>query len=219
MKQAVRYLRRLQRAGPRKVLDVPATVDRIGREGLLIEPVLVPLRTNQAQLILLVDRDGSMVPFHALADQLVDTCQRAGRLGRFAAFYFHNTPTAAPGPSGQEFFLYRHKAVVSEVPLPDVFEKFDPEQVSLLVFSDAGAARRSWNPARITTTAAFLDRLEQLGLLAVAWLNPVPCLRWSGTSAAAIQQIVPMSEMNRQGLGQAVAVLRGRDHSSSSQPC
>jgi uncharacterized protein with von Willebrand factor type A (vWA) domain len=44
----------------------------------------------------------------------------------------------------------------------------------------------------------------------VAWLNPMPELRWTGTSAATIAHQVPMFTLTRRGLDAAVEVLRGR---------
>ena len=70
MKQSWRHLRRLVREGPREELDVAATVEKVSHQGLLLEPVLIPHRINRTQLLLLIDRDGSMAPFHALTPSI-----------------------------------------------------------------------------------------------------------------------------------------------------
>jgi uncharacterized protein len=46
----------------------------------------------------------------------------------------------------------------------------------------------------------------------VAWLNPMPQLRWARSSAAEIRQQgrIAMFSLDRQGLDRAVDVLRGR---------
>ncbi|HEY9601328.1 MAG TPA: hypothetical protein V6C85_06930, partial [Allocoleopsis sp.] len=64
MKQSWRYLRRPVREGIPIELDIEATVNQIGQRGVLLEPVLVPRRVNRTELLLLIDQDGSMVPFH-----------------------------------------------------------------------------------------------------------------------------------------------------------
>src|SRR2546421_13070007 len=90
MKQSWRSLRRPMRAGPPIELDVDATINEIGRTGYLLKPVLVPYRKNRAELLLLLDQGGSMVPFHMLSRRLTETALRGGRLGKANIYYFHN---------------------------------------------------------------------------------------------------------------------------------
>ncbi len=90
MKQSWCYLRRLVREGVPTELDVEATVAKTVRQGILLEPVLIPPRVNRTNLFLLIDREGSMVPFHGLSRQLLDTAIRGGRLRQTRVFYFHD---------------------------------------------------------------------------------------------------------------------------------
>lgn len=92
MKQNWRYLRRPVREGIPTELDIEATVNQIGQQGVLLEPVLLPPRINQSELLLLIDQDGSMVPFHSLSRRLAETAVRGGRLGKAGIYYFHNCP-------------------------------------------------------------------------------------------------------------------------------
>ncbi|MBR8840084.1 MAG: hypothetical protein DSM106950_40350, partial [Stigonema ocellatum SAG 48.90 = DSM 106950] len=92
MKQIWRYLRRPVREGQPTVLDLEATVNQIGRQGILLQPVLVPRRVNKAELLLLIDQDGSMVPFSLLSRRLAETALRGGRLSKPRIYYFHNSP-------------------------------------------------------------------------------------------------------------------------------
>ena len=55
------------------------------------------------------------------------------------------------------------------------------------------------------TSCAQLGRQTSL----VAWLNPMPRDRWSGTSARIVAGLVPMFPLEPEGLGHAVDVLRG----------
>ncbi len=64
------------------------------------------------------------------------------------------------------------------------------------------------NPARIEETQKFLAGLKQQ-VRYVAWLNPMPKARWTGTSAEAIAQLIPMFEIDRKGLDGAIEALRG----------
>jgi len=199
MKQSWRHLRRSVREGPPEELDVAATVEKVGREGILLEPVLVPRRTNRAELVLLVDQGGSMVPFHALSRQLVETARRGGRLGRAGVYYFHDYPTG---------YLYCDPARLEAQPLPDALAAIGPRAAALIV-SDAGAARGNFDSERVKCTQEFVEQLRQV-VRYYAWLNPMPHTRWSGTTAAEIARLLPMFEMSRHGLDAAVDALRGR---------
>lgn len=59
MKQIWRHCRRMVREGTPTELDIAATVNDIGRKGLLLKPILIPRRVNKSELILLIDQDGS----------------------------------------------------------------------------------------------------------------------------------------------------------------
>lgn len=199
MKQSWRYLRRLIREGPPIELDVEATVKQISREGMLLHPVTSPRRVNRNELLLLVDRDGSMLPFHSLSERLTKTAMYGGRLAKAGIYYFHNCP-------GQ--YLYRDPYHQVAEPIGEVLSTFHHDYAGVLIFSDAGAARGGFSRERLELTAEFLDRLRQQ-LRYVAWLNPMPRDRWTGT-AGEIAKLVPMFELSRQGLERAIDVLRGK---------
>jgi uncharacterized protein with von Willebrand factor type A (vWA) domain len=199
MKQSWRYLRRPAREGPPEELDVRATIEKIGRDGILLEPVLVPLRSNRAELVLLMDQDGSMVPFHALLRQLITTARRGGRLGQADVYYFHDYPDS---------YLYCDPARLEAQPIPDVLAVIG-ERAAVLIISDAGAARGNFDSERVERTEGFIQQLKQSVRL-YAWLNPMPNTRWPGTTAGEIARLVPMFEMNRRGLDAAISALRGR---------
>lgn len=199
MKQRWRAMRRLVRAGPPTELDIAATIDQIGRQGLLSAPVLMPQRVNRTELLLLLDQDGSMVPFHALGRRLADTAARGGRLGRAGIFFFHNSPAE---------HLYHDPALVEAVPIEQVVRAAS-QQAAVLIFSDAGAARGGHSPERVALTRAFLRRLGR-DIRHLAWLNPMPRARWQGTSAGEVARMIQMFPMTRRGLSGAIDVLRGR---------
>ena len=204
MKQSWRYLRRLIREGSRTELDIEATAYQIARQGQLLELVMVPERRNQVELMLLIDRRGSMVPFHLLAKRLAQTAQQGGRLGEANIYYFHNFPHQC---------LYQDIFHQKPEKITDLFIRLHSERSVVLVFSDAGAARGSMNPKRLGSTLVFLAQLKRYARR-IAWLNPMPKERWSGSTAKEIARHIPMFEVNRRGLDSVVATLRGRRNSS-----
>ena len=202
MKQSWRHLRRMVREGMATELDVEATVQRIAHDGMLLNPVLVARRTNRTELVLLIDQDGSMVPFHSLSVRLVETALRGGRLGKAGAYYFHNCPVD---------YLYNDPMHQEAEPIEEVLRGFQRDRTAVLIFSDAGAARGGLNLERAELTATFLQQLKQ-HVRYVAWLNPMPKPRWNTSTAREIALHVPMFEATRQGLDEAIDALRGRHH-------
>jgi len=200
MKQSWRYLRRIVRQGVPTELDVEATIERISRQGVLLEPVIVPRRINRTKLLLMIDQDGSMIPFKNLSHQLTETAVQGGRLEKTDIYYFHNCPMD---------YLYQDPYYQMAKKIEDVFTSLNSSYTAMLVFSDAGAARSSFNPERLEVTAQFLEQVKQQ-IRYIAWLNPMPRYRWFGTTANKIAQLVPMFELSRQGLHNAIGVLRGQ---------
>lgn len=208
MQRSWRYLTRPVREGTPTELDIQGTVQRIGREGFLTDPVLMPPRINRAALLLLVDREGSMEPHHALTDRLVHTAQQGGRFSLTPVYYFHNCPTG---------YLYRDMECAEGEALETVLERLPLRHLSTLIISDAGAVRGGYNPYRVEKTLEFLAALRQQ-VRDLAWLNPQPRLDWEGTTAAAIANHIPMFSCTRTDLDQAVEVLRGRRKRQPMQP-
>ncbi|MBD2198401.1 MULTISPECIES: hypothetical protein [Calothrix] len=199
MKQCWRYLRRPVRQGVPTELDVEATVAKIGREGILLQPVMMPPRTNRTDLVLLIDQEGSMVPFHDLSRQLVETAQRGGRLRTTNVFYFHDYP---------DEYLYRHPAMLEAKAVSEVLAEIG-ERAAVLIISDAGAARGNFDAERVDNTKVWIEQLQQ-SVRYFAWLNPMPSECWRQTTAEEIARFVPMFEMSPQGMNAAITVLRGR---------
>ncbi|MEH2308477.1 hypothetical protein [Nostoc sp.] len=200
MKQSWRHLRRMVRQGLPTELDIEATIEQVVRQGVLLEPVLMPSRVNRTELLLLIDHKGSMVPFHALSQRLAQTALRGGRLGKASIYYFHNCPTK---------YLYHDQTRQKAESVTDFLAQLRPERSAVLIFSDGGAARGGFSLERLELTQKFLDQLKQRSRY-IAWLNPMATERWFGTTAGEIARLVPMFEVSRQGFDGAIDVLRGR---------
>jgi uncharacterized protein len=199
MKQGWRFLRRRVREGTLKELDIAGTVEKNCRYGILPEPVMMPRYTNQVKLVLLVDQGGSMVPFHHLSRQLIDKAKRGGNIKQTSVYYFQNYP---------EKYLFSDPTRLEAQRITNFLESID-RKTSLLIVSDAGAARGNYNPERIEYTQKFVEQLQQ-SVNYYAWLNPMPNDSWQYTTADKIARFVPMFEMSRQGLSAAINTLRGR---------
>jgi uncharacterized protein with von Willebrand factor type A (vWA) domain len=87
-----RYLRRPVKDGPRDVLNVEATVEQTARQGFFLHSIYDRRESNDAHLILMIDQDGSMVPFHRFTRDLVDTACEESTIRQVDVMYFHNVP-------------------------------------------------------------------------------------------------------------------------------
>lgn len=192
-----RHLRQMGRSGLPIELDVQGTIAAISRDGFLYQPILRPRRQNQSRLLILVDRQGSMAPFTPLVDALVESIQYSGLTDRTQVYYFHNYP---------DEYLAAHPGLIQYRPIDAVMAAHSG---SILVVSDAGAARGAYRSERVEQTQTFLATLQHYTYL-IAWLNPLPSSRWRGSTASHIAEFVPMFPLNRDGLIDAVNVLRGR---------
>ncbi len=198
MAEIWRQLRRPQRVGRPDQLDVKGTIDSICRKGFLLRPVLRSRRRNQAQLVVLVDRQGSMAPFSLLVEGIRESIIRGGLRGRASFYYFHDCP---------DTYLYERPQLTGAISLDTVlFEQMQGK--SVLIISDAGAAYGFYDEERREATEKFLNNLRSYTYL-YAWLNPLPKYRWAATTAEDIARFIPMFSFNREGLHDTVNILRG----------
>jgi uncharacterized protein with von Willebrand factor type A (vWA) domain len=160
---------------------------------------MMPSYKNRAELVLLVDQGGSMVPFHHLSRQLIDKAKQGGNLTKIDVYYFYNYP---------EKYLYTDPNRLKYQLIASILESMD-SRTGILIVSDAGAARGNFNEYRVEYTKKFLKQLEQ-SVRYYAWLNPMPNDSWQDTTAGKIARSVPMFEMSREGLNAAINTLRGR---------
>lgn len=195
-----RALRRWVADGAKTVLDVSATIQVATEQGFYLGPIYQRRRRNGARLLMLIDQNGSMMPFHRFSRDLVETaCQESYLLPEnVQTFYFHNVP-------GE--WVYRDLYLTEPASLEEVLANCDAE-TSILIVSDAGAARGFRRQERIQETARVLRRIRRYSTL-MAWLNPMPQSRWQGSSAEILAYLVPMFAMDRLGFGDAIAALRG----------
>lgn len=194
-----RSMRQLRADGPRTVVDIGATIAQVGREGFYTGPVMRRCRVNHAKLLLLVDQQGSMVPFHRWSRDLVETAVDDPTLEWVRVFYFYNTPQDA---------MYLDEHLTVPIALTEVLDTIDAE-TTVMVVSDGGAARGRRDKHRIRETTRFLGKVR-LRTEGVGWLNPMPRERWERSAAEILGYIVPMESMDEESFVQMLRVVTGR---------
>ncbi len=237
--QTWRRLRKPMRKGAKSELDIEATIERRCRQGVVAPIVLVPRQRNAARVLLLIDRQGSMTPFHRASDELGKAIRQSANLDDVTIFYFHNVPAEGADetilePLSDQLFpkmdtvlakieplttgnIYKDAELLEAYPLAQVLKMY-AEHAAVVLLSDGGAARKQYNALRLLDTVAFLKALR-IYTSTVIWLNPLParegkpCDYLANTTAAQIARHIPMFPLNRWGLHQAVNVLRGQVYS------
>ncbi len=199
MAYAWRYLRRPVPDGPEDVLDVDATVEGVARQGFFLSPIYRRRERNHAHLVLLVDQGGSMIPLHRFSRDLIETALYESSIEQVDVFYFHNVP-------GEHVYADPH--LTKPVPRDQMLAQCTSDS-SVLIVSDAGAARGYRKLPRIQATTEALFHLKQQTAL-IAWLNPMPQDRWPGASAQIIAHLAPMFQMNLDGFNNAIDIVRGQ---------
>jgi len=184
--------------GPEIMLDIDATVDLAAKQGIFLQPVFRRQLINQSHLVLLLDYRGSMMPFHHYLREFVDTAVHESNIARVEIYYFSNLPNQK---------LFTNPGLTEWLDMETFLNSMDVH-TSVLVISDAGAARRSRNIDRYLATKAFIDQVY-LRTNQIAWINPIPRPRWRSTTAQFVARLIPMFQMDQDGMSNAMDVLRG----------
>jgi uncharacterized protein len=230
--QTWRRLKRPIRRGAATELDLAATIAQRCQLGVVTNVVMRPRTSNVERLLLLVDRQGSMAPFHRFCDEVCRAITEAGRLGETAIYYFHNVPVEGADDRvleplvGQLFpvldpilreieplqdgYIYTDLDLLMPKSLPEILEA-DGRGSSIAILSDAGCARKQYRVSRLLDTIACVKAIRTYSPDCV-WLNPLPKQYWLNNTAGQIARHMPMFPLDREGMEQAVNVLRGHPH-------
>ena len=181
MVKSWQYLRFKQKEGYTDRMDIPATVEKIARQGMFTEAVFKTGYINREDaVIILADTRGSMTPFEGLTDRLIETARNEGGHSLAPVFYFQNYPTG---------YLFKQRNLTKPVKIAEALAAAHPSVTYAIVISDAGAARGTTQTERVQTRTAFtrqfLGELQKY-TAKIIWLNPMPTHRWQGTAAEAI---------------------------------
>ena len=186
-------------------IDIEATINKTIEKGIFTEALFQKAKNNTAQLLLLIDHQGSMIAFQNLAAYLKSQIEKALNINStknkstFNSFYFYNLPRK---------HLYKNMAHTKAESIDNVINNLRGKDISIIVFSDAGAARGRYNTKRIIATQAFLRDFHEC-THKIAWLNPMPKERWEDTSAEEISKQVAMFEATENGIKNVVLQLKG----------
>lgn len=197
--QAWRKLRSPSRIGPKTEFDLDETIKSVTEMGFFLQPKFQKRVENIVDVRFLIDREGSMVPSHSFINSLLHDAMTIGGLPKIETRYFHDYPNRQ---------LFREEILAQPQGVDRWLRTLDSKHSIVVIFSDAGAARMTFDDQRIKGTKLFLEKLQNY-CKRIAWINPMPSYRWLDNSAAKISCHVPMFEANTTGLNHAIDFLRG----------
>ena len=184
LRQQWRRLRKKQYAGHTNDIDIEATIKNIATKGFFDTPIHTRHMVNDFRLVVLVDWKGSMLAFHSLSELIVNTLR--AELPKTEVWYFRNQP--------QDYFYGQAdwtKAITTEKLLNHLAQS----PTHILIISDGGAARGNFVTERLQAWWRFFNKLKPIAAN-ILWLNPMPKVRWAGSTAAYVEKMVAMREVS-----------------------
>jgi len=218
------------REGPLMELDIDLTIKYYCKIGFFSNVVLTPSKKNKAQLVILVDREGSMGPFHGFINEICEAITAFGKFRSIAIYFFHDTPVMSANkrvltrfantfkPSFDPIIdkiepfdkdtVFLDTGFYNSIPIQSILKSISP-QTGIIIISDAGAARNKYDLYRILNAIAF-GKAMRLHSLNFVWLNPLPRNYWRNNTASQISRYIPMYPLDKNGISEAINVLKGK---------
>lgn len=194
-----RFLRNMVPVVDKEEIDIDSTLNVFLKKGFVSEFITKKQLRNQFYLTVLLDYGGSMEPFHSIIEELLQSISQADV--QLNLYYFFNSP---------ENGIFLDKGMLNLLEEGKFFSSI-LETSSIIILSDAGAARGSKNSAKIKDLLNWFYKFKQNGI-PIVWINPVPKDRWSGTSAENISKEVRMFDLEEKGIDRIVNLLLGKEY-------
>jgi len=198
IEQSIRLYRQKIKGIGKWEIDWPRTVQEISKTRHFTGFVMQESDLFSTHFTVLVDDSASMAAFSSYSDNIASLISKSSLTQNDIydyddIYYFSNWP---------DDHLYNDRTQATSVPLNKFLYKL---KRSILIISDAGAARGSVNKERIKATLRFLRKIRKYQ---IAWLNPMPRIRWKNTSAEMIAQFVDMFDIGEGETDELANIVR-----------
>lgn len=170
--RAWRSLKKPVKLSSQYELDLEATIEQIEREGIFVDVVMRPVKSRQAEILLLIDDSLAMIPFFPALQPLMQAIAE-NRIYPAQIYRFTSYPNE---------YVYHWDRPATAEPLINLLPKLHRSRTIAVIISDAGAATHTFSEERIEGINKFLLRLSP-NIRQLIWLNPLPPVRWEQTSA------------------------------------
>ena len=198
IEQSIRLYRQKIKGIGKWEIDWPHTIQEISKTRHFTGFVMQESDLFSTHFTVLVDDSASMAAFSSYSDNIASLISKSSLEQNDIydyddIYFFSNWP---------DDHLYNERTQTTSVPLNKFLYK---QKRSILIISDAGAARGSVNKDRIRATLRFLRKIRKYR---IAWLNPMPRQRWKGTSAEMIAEFVNMFDIGEGETDELANIVR-----------
>jgi uncharacterized protein with von Willebrand factor type A (vWA) domain len=233
-KTIVTNLRQFRTLTPRTTeLDIDATIQQYFRRHILAPVFTKSAKKSRQDLLLLVDWQWSMTPFHPFVAATLQSINQTSVFQRVHTFYFHNNPTYSAdespltdrtiyqgiipdmnkimpkiNPHLDDFIddsVYTDPNLVYSIPLQQVINDYATNSV-VIIISDAGAAKNTLSTVRLLNTLVFWRVIKNFAKH-ILWFNPCPRQKWRYSTAEQIKKYLPMFVLDDQEFNDAIQSL------------
>lgn len=194
-----------------KELDIDKTIDETCDNGGLLSLAYEKPRKNTVKVLLLIDSDGSMLPYSRLCNRLFQAVRKSNHFKDLQIYYFHNAIY-------DNLYTTPHCKMRDSVETTWVFNKLDSEYKVIFVGDAAMAPSELYRPGGNSIIGLFnretgmewFDKFKKRFKKQI-WLNPISKESWEYTYGARtihdIGQVFPMFELTLDGLEAGIKKL------------
>lgn len=197
--------------GQERVLDVDKTVDETCDNGGLLSLAYEKPRKNTVKVLLLIDSEGSMLPYSRLCNRLFQAVSRSNHFKDLKIYYFHNAIY-------DQLYTTPHCKMRDSVETTWVFNRLDADYKVIFVGDAAMAPSELYRPGGNAIIGLFnretgMEWFQKFKkrFKKQIWLNPIEKSSWEYTYGAQtihdIGQVFPMFELTLDGLEKGIKKL------------
>lgn len=192
-------------------LNIDDTIDETCKSGGLLKLAYEKPRKNTVKILLLMDSDGSMLPYSRLCNRLFQSVNQANHFKDFKVYYFHNCIYE---------FLYKTPQCKRNdwVDTQWVLSNLDSEYKVVLVGDGTMAMSELFRKGGNCILGMYneelgIDWLKRIGnhYPHSIWLNPIAERNWTSVYGSAtiqeIKKVFPMYELTLDGLDRGIKKL------------
>ena len=197
--------------GQERVLDVDKTVDETCDNGGLLSLAYEKPRKNTVKVLLLIDSEGSMLPYSRLCNRLFQAVSRSNHFKDLKIYYFHNAIY-------DQLYTTPHCKLRDSVETTWVFNRLDADYKVIFVGDAAMAPSELYRPGGNAIIGLFnretgmewFQKFKKIFKKQI-WLNPIEKSSWEYTYGSRtihdIGEVFPMFELTLDGLEKGIKKL------------
>ena len=197
--------------GQERVLDVDKTVDETCDNGGLLSLAYEKPRKNTVKVLLLIDSEGSMLPYIRLCNRLFQAVSRSNHFKDLKIYYFHNAIY-------DQLYTTPHCKLRDSVETTWVFNRLDSDYKVIFVGDAAMAPSELYRPGGNAIIGLFnretgMEWFQKFKkrFKKQIWLNPIEKSSWEYTYGSRtihdIGEVFPMFELTLDGLEKGIKKL------------